>query len=520
MKPRRPDADYFPMVEAPILNRKVVLLRYVASAFLLGIPTFALTFLHELEAVGVVLLLLNLALNGAHLLERFDKAVSLKRAVQASRIDTLTGLPSRAMFLDELCSALSRSSDRSRAGLLFIDLDHFKSVNDALGHEAGDQVLKEMSLRLGQPLSPEQTLARLGGDEFTVLAPAVTDPATLRTLALDLMEAFAHPIVIRNEEIWLNGSMGVVISPHPAPTAEELLAMADTALYSAKSRGKGQFAMFEPSLARPTRRQLSLDADLRLAVRKEEFLLHFQPVIDLEAMSVSGFETLVRWQHPRYGLIPPDEFIPLAEETGLIRALGDWVFQEGCRNLASWQAISGRPLVLSVNLSALQFRQRDILERLAKGITQVRPGTLYLELTESILLEHDSRILETVEELRAQGFLIAIDDFGVGYSSLGYLKDFNVDALKLDRSFLADIQDFRSRVLVRSAVQLGKSLDLIVIAEGIETAAQLELLREAGCHKGQGYLLGKPMSGQRVTELLASNSYWTIPAPSSEIEAA
>jgi EAL domain-containing protein (putative c-di-GMP-specific phosphodiesterase class I) len=285
--------------------------------------------------------------------------------------------------------------------------------------------------------------------------------------------------------------------------------MADTALYHAKDRGKGQFVLFEPSLPRPALRSLSLDADLRMAVQRNELVLHFQPIVTLDTLCIAGFEALIRWRHPRLGLLSPNEFIPMAEESGLIRSLGAWIIEQGCERLSVWQSVHGKPLTLNINLSALQFRQRDILSHLAtiSDRSGLMPGSLQLEITESVLMQDDGQTLKNLSDLHRLGFGIAIDDFGVGYSSLSYLKRFRVDSLKLDQSFMKDLDDPRSEALVKGTIQLGHSLGVIVVAEGIETREQLELLRKAGCDQGQGYLLGRPMDEFQVMDMLSSGAF-------------
>jgi diguanylate cyclase (GGDEF)-like protein len=445
----------------------------------------------------------------ARLSERVARGYTIRAAHEAAFLDELTGLPNRRLFLDQLRDSLSKPLERDRVtAVFFIDLDNFKTINDTLGHSAGDRVLAEMGARLRKAVPEEDTVARIGGDELTVLVRTARGRQEVIELAQKIMEEFARPVSAGGEDIWVNASVGIVIAGMPRPSADDFLAMADTALYNAKAQGKGQFILFEPSLPRPTRRQLSLDADLRSAAEKDELVLHFQPIADLNTMTVAGFEALIRWQHPRYGLLQPNEFIPLAEESGVIRTLGNWIIEKGCEQISVWQTLSELPLVLSINLSVLQFRQRDVLTNLARSSSKVglRPGSIQLEITESILMENDPGTLRNLNDLHAQGFSIAVDDFGVGYSSLGYLKYFDIDVIKLDRAFLTNLEEPRSEALLRGAVQLGRSLDVTVVAEGIETEEQLLILRSAGCHQGQGFLLGKPMSEHEVTELLLSNS--------------
>ncbi len=469
---------------------------------------FLLTTSHPVLGITAVCLV-SAGLIGGRMVEAASRRQALRAAFLSSCRDDLTSLPNRRLFLQELNESLARPLSRDgQTCVFFIDIDNFKTINDTLGHTAGDRVLIEISSRLRQVLPPEHTLARMGGDELTILAHEVPDRQCVVALAQSLMDVFSRPVIVGGDEVWVNASMGIVVAAMPRPGPDDLLSMADTALYSAKRHGKGQFIIFEPNLPRPTRLQLSLDADLRSAVARNELVLHFQPIADLKTMTVAGFEALIRWQHPRYGLLPPKDFIPLAEESGLIRSLGSWIIERGCEQISVWQSLSGTPLVLSLNLSVLQFRQKDILAHLAASSARagLQPGTLQLEITESILIQNDPTTLKTINDLHSQGFGIAVDDFGVGYSSLGYLKSFDVDVLKLDQSFLSDMEDPRSEALLRGAIELGKSLDVTVLAEGIETEHQLKVLREAGCHQGQGYLLGKPITEKQVTELLLSGA--------------
>ncbi|HLF79109.1 MAG TPA: EAL domain-containing protein [Dehalococcoidia bacterium] len=442
-----------------------------------------------------------------------------EQVIDGSLRDDLTGLPNRRSFLEHLRTTLAAPLARDgHTAVFFIDLDNFKTINDTLGHSAGDQVLLEIATRLRRVLPGEHVLARMGGDEMTILAKEVTSREELVELAQRLMQVFGRPIPIRGEEVWVNGSIGIVMAPMPRPTADDFLAMADTALYNAKSLGKGQYVLFEPNLPRPTRRPLSLDADLRAAVQRDQMALYYQPIVDLRTMRVAGFEALIRWKHPRHGLLSPKEFIPLAEESGIIRTLGSWIIEKGCEQISVWQSLSGVPLTVSINLSVLQFRQRDILSHLAQTSARagLSPGTIQLEITESILMQNDPGTHKNLQELHAMGFGIAVDDFGVGYSSLGYLKSFDVDVLKLDQSFLSDLDDPKSEALLRGAINLGRSLEVTVIAEGIENEKQLEIVRNAGCHQGQGYLLGMPMPEREVTDLLLSGALLRGPAEPEE----
>jgi len=370
-----------------------------------------------------------------------------------------------------------------------------------------DRFLQEISRRLQSCVPDGAILARFGGDEFTLLLNVKRREEVI-DLAQKMMSQFDEDVVIMGNKIWANTSIGIAMVSMPRPSADDLLSMADAALYNAKAQGRGQYVLFEPNLPRPTPQSLSLDADIRRALERRQLVLHYQPVVRLQDLRIVGFEALIRWQHPTYGLLSPAEFIPVAEESGLIKSLGAWCIDAACERISSWRGLYSDELTMSVNLSALQFRQKDMLEHIAAAASRAGlvPGALRLEITESVLMRDDLHTVEVLERLRDLGFAIAVDDFGIGYSSLSYLKTFRVDALKLDQSFLTDVEDERTRALVRGATQLGHSLGVTVVAEGIETEEQLDLVIEAGCDEGQGYLLGRPIDEKKVIELLSNGS--------------
>ena len=421
--------------------------------------------------------------------------------------DELTGLASRGRFLDELRATLERRIDKDAfTALLYIDLDSFKSINDTLGHSAGDQVLVTVASRLREVIREPNLVARMGGDELAVLCPELLGREDAIALADAIMRTFADPIPVGKTNVWANASVGIVLAGRPRPKSDDLLVMADTALYEAKNQGKGRYVLFEPGLPTPVTRSPSLEADLRAAVRNEEFVLHFQPIANLDDLSIAGFEALVRWNHPRRGLLGPGEFIPLAEETGHIMALGDWIVRRSFEQLATWRSLNSERLTMNINLSALQFRRRDLLTHLWRtcSSTGVPPASINLEITESFFLQDDEVTLMNLEGLGDLGFGLAIDDFGVGFSSLSYLSRFKINTLKIDKSFLPTTDEPRSEAL-------GHSLNISVTAEGIETLDQLELLRRLDCDKGQGYLLSKPISEQEVLDRLITGAFLRLP---------
>ena len=481
-------------------------LRHVASGFYLMGMTVAAGWVVSTLTTPIALLVLVpmfvLLLAGRHF-DRRAVELSQRREDDHARLDALTGLPNRRAFLEELRACLETPLEPGHfTAVFFIDLDRFKGINDALGHMAGDRFLLEISSRLQNCLGDRGLLARFAGDEFTLLFNNASGRQEVIDLAQQLMAQFNEDVEINGHKIWASTSMGIAMVGMPRPPADEFLSMADSALYNAKAQGRGQFVLYEPNLPRPTPRSLSLDADIRTAVEKGELELCYQPVVDLAQLQIVGLEALVRWRHPRYGLLSPNEFISLAEETGVIKYLGLWVVNEACKRLSAWQGLYGDKLGMSVNLSALQFRQKELLAEIAAASARsgLEPRALQLEITESLLLKDDFQTQQTLRDLRETGFRIAVDDFGVGYSSLSYLKRFDIDTLKLDQSFLSELSEPRSQALISGTVQLGHSLGMKVVAEGIENADELNFLRKVGCDEGQGYLLCKPLDERQLID--------------------
>jgi diguanylate cyclase len=426
--------------------------------------------------------------------------------------DSLTGLPNRALFLDRLEQALARQKRRKgKIAMLFIDLDNFKVVNDSLGHKVGDQLLVAVSERLQACLRLEDTIARLSGDEFTVLLEDIASPNDATHVAEQIVEELRAPFMFEGHQVYTMASIGVVVStPFAKERPEELLRKADIALYVVKNKGKANFKVFDPRMDAIYAEQLNLGGDLRRAVEKEEFTLHYQPNVSLEFSQVVGVEALVRWKHPERGLIYPEKFVPLAEETGLIVPLGQQVLREACRQAKEWQERypSAQPLIICVNLSGKQLQYPEVVPDVAAALEKsgLEPGTLCLEITESILMDDAPLSFDTLRRLKDLGVKLAIDDFGTGYSSLSYLKRLPVDFLKLDRSFVAGLGGrSEDRGIAQAVVDLAYTLDLKVIAEGVETEKQLAHLREMGCELAQGYYFWKPLPSEATGELLADN---------------
>ena len=429
--------------------------------------------------------------------------------------DALTDLPNRTLFLDRLEHALARARRQvgSITGVLYIDLDRFKTVNDSLGHEAGDQLLIQVGRRLRGSIREADTPARLGGDEFAVLVEGVVEMTDVVVVAQRIRDALREPVTIGGKEIFVNPSIGVAGSADGREDASELLRNADTAMYRAKEQRSGPCVIFEPKMHAAVMRRIDLDADLARAVERNEFELHYQPVVRLEGEAIDGAEALVRWRHPVKGLISPAEFIGVAEETGQIVPLGRWVLKEAIRQAKAWQAAdpSRGAFTLSVNVSARQLLDPDLVGQLTGMLyeTGFNPANLVLEITESVLMQDMPGTVATLRELKDLGLRLAIDDFGTGYSSLGYLRRFPVDVLKIDRSFIEGVDEGTEQSAVaRAIIGLSDALHLTTVAEGIETEAQLTLLRELGCQLGQGYFFSRPVPALAFEALLLLGTGW------------
>ncbi|HEY7041800.1 MAG TPA: EAL domain-containing protein [Methylomirabilota bacterium] len=444
-------------------------------------------------------------------INRFPKRLD-QLARQAFR-DSLTSMPNRALFMDRLSHALTRTERRGeQLAVLFLDLDRFKVVNDSLGHSVGDQLLVGVSQRLAACLRPEDTIARLGGDEFAILLEDVKDDRGPTSVADRLTAELQQPFKVEGREVIITVSIGIAMSTAKRMTPEDILRDADLAMYHAKGKGKARYEVFDKSMNAPAQERMDLELDLRNAVTRGEFTLHYQPVVELPTGRITEVEALVRWKHPQRGLLFPADFVGLSEETGLIVPLGRWVLHEACRQTRQWQlASAGTPLAISVNISARQLQQPGLVEEIDAVLrdTRLDPSTLRLEITETVVMHDAPATLAKLEALKALGVQLAIDDFGTGYSSLGYLKRFPVDTLKIDRSFVKGIGgNVEDSAIVRAVITVAKSLNLSVTAEGIETAEQLEHLRTLGCDHGQGYFFAKPLTSDRVPALLLSTSPW------------
>jgi diguanylate cyclase (GGDEF)-like protein/PAS domain S-box-containing protein len=446
----------------------------------------------------------GLTLSGRDMTER--KSLEEQLARQAFQ-DALTTLPNRALFMDRLAHALSRRDQGDRQiAVLFLDLNRFKIINDSLGHSQGDQLLVQVSRRLETCVRPEDTIARLGGDEFGILLENVDTVAAPVAVAERIATQLEAPFLLDGREVFVSTSVGIAVSPPRACRPEEMLRDADLAMYNAKGRGSS-YEIFDGHISAPSLERLDIELDLRKAVARQEFRVFYQPVVSLDSGRVTQMEALVRWLHPKRGLLSPAEFITLSEETGLIVPMGLWVLAEACQQAKRWQAEHRRaiPLTVSVNLSGRQFQQPDLVQQIAHILDQTHldPAALTVEITESVVMHDAPATLVKLRVLKELGVRIAIDDFGTGYSSLSYLRRFPVDTLKIDRSFVQGIGcNAEDIAIVRAVVTVARSLNLSVTAEGIESSEQVTLLQSLGCDRGQGYFFAKPMEPGALTELL------------------
>jgi diguanylate cyclase (GGDEF)-like protein len=422
--------------------------------------------------------------------------------------DALTNLPNRVLFNQSLdrALALARRHNR-RLAVLFIDLDRFKLINDTLGHDAGDALLTEVARRLTGSLRASDTVARLGGDEFVVLIEEVADPATIIDIAQKLIHSLGEPMTLSGHEYRMTASIGISSYPDDAEDVQGLLKNADIAMYRAKEQGRNNFQFYSARMNVHSVERLTLESGLRRALERDELVLHYQPKIDIRSGRVTGVEALVRWQHPEQGLVPPVRFIPVAEETGLIVPIGQWVLQSACRTHRAWSAAGLPHLRMAVNLSARQLLHVDLVKEIGGllGRTGCDPGCLELEITESMVMQNPARAVELIHELKELGIAISIDDFGTGYSSLAYLKRFPIDSLKIDRSFIHDLpRDPGNMAITRAVIGMAHSLKLTVIAEGVETREQLDFLRGHECDEMQGFYFSKPVPAEDLAALLAA----------------
>ena len=418
--------------------------------------------------------------------------------------DALTGLANRRLFQEHLTLALALAQRRRRlVGVLFLDLDHFKIVNDSLGHSVGDELLKQVAARLKSVVREGDTVARVGGDEFTIVLQDLQRKDDAVIVAEKVLRAIAQPADISGHHLYVTTSVGITTFPDDGEDAETLLKNADNAMYRAKAEGRNTFHLSTQELSRWVQERMSLESSLHLAIERDEFTLVYQPQIDLRTMRVCGMEALLRWQHPERGLITPADFISVAEDRGYIVVIGDWVLRTACAQAARLRASGHDHVRVAVNLSARQFRETSLLPRVKAAVDQARldPRLLELEITESVAVENVELTLAILKELRQIGISIAIDDFGTGHSSLSYLKHFAVDTLKIDRSFVEDLPEPDNAAIVRAVIQLAEGLRMRVVAEGVERKEQLDFLIANGCTDVQGFYFGDPVPEEGLEAL-------------------
>lgn len=438
--------------------------------------------------------------------------------------DALTGLPNRTLLMQRVEVLRQRTQDNPNYhfAVLFIDLDRFKLVNDSLGHANGDRFLIAISEQLRQCTRASDTVARLGGDEFTILLDGINDIKDAIQIAERVLTRLAKPLRLDDRHLFTGASIGIVVSAPSYKSGTDMLRDADIAMYRAKASGKGCYAIFDQNMHAETLKLIQVENDLRIAIQQQQLLLHYQPIVDLQTEELAGFEALVRWQHPEQGLINPDEFIPIAEDTGLIVPLGEWVLREACRQISEWNLYrpEDNPLLISVNLAVHQLKEPNLIKMIEQILTEtgLNSHCLKLELTESMLVENVESIIKTLTYLRGRHIQFSIDDFGTGYSSLSYLHRFPVSTLKIDRAFISLMEkDSENFEIVRAICTLAHSLGMKVVAEGIERPGQIEKLKSLGCELGQGFYFSRPINAEKALQMLAETHSINIPRGANDM---
>jgi diguanylate cyclase (GGDEF)-like protein len=437
-----------------------------------------------------------------------ERMAALSAADQVAHMayhDGLTGLPNRALFIDRLIMALPQAERHGKhLAVVFLDIDHFKTINDSLGHEVGDALLKVTAERIRSVLRAEDTVARIGGDEFVIMLPDLRSPEDTGKIARKLNDVVREPFHALNHELIVTTSIGIAVYPEDGEDARTLLKNADAAMYQAKEQGRDRYRLFSPSLNHRALERLELEMGLRRGLELGEFELHYQPLIDSASSNLIGFEALVRWDHPTMGFLLPDSFIPAAERCGMIVPLGNWVLREACRQAAEWNRELTEDFFIAVNLSAIEVMDEGLVDRVSATLREfgLEPRQIELEITESAAFQDGAATAVILRELRALGFRISIDDFGSGYSSLSYLKTFPVDTLKIDRLFLQDLEHGADSAITASVIAMAHGMNLTVVAEGVENTEQLSVLKGQSCDRFQGFLFSKALPASKMAEFI------------------
>jgi diguanylate cyclase (GGDEF)-like protein len=469
-----------------------------------------------------------IAIQNAQLYEQTVEEINFRKRIEKKLFhdafhDELTGLPNRALLMDRLEQTLARSRRRKDYGygVLFIDLDRFKIVNDSLGHSVGDELLRAVSKRISSLIRETDTFARIGGDEFSILLEEINGPTDVIHLASRILDGLNGPFNLSDNTIYIAASIGLTIGDDHYQSPEELLRDADIALFRAKAQGKNRYAVFDKEMHELAMATLRLEVDIRTAIRRNEFELHYQPIVSLSDRKIISFEALIRWSHPVRGLLSPLEFIPFAEESGLITSIDRWVIREICNQMAEWKSTPGLipPRKVSANISGKHLRDHGLVEYINDVLnqTQINPNGLVLEITENAILDDIDSAFNILQDIKEMGIEIQLDDFGTGNSSLNLLRKLPIDAIKIDRSFISELNSrVETREIVRTIIQLGENLNKRIIAEGVETNNELEILQDLNCQLfGQGFLFGKPVSAKEVSSLTSRDIFMVVSADSA-----
>lgn len=434
-------------------------------------------------------------------LQQLDEAIQF-----SANYDKLTGLPNRVSFRHSLQQSLIEYQHNQQLAVLSLDLDGFKTINNTLGHRAGDLLLQTVAQRLTHCIESQDILCRLGSDEFAILQASLSSVEASTALAQRILDTLTLPFGIEGKKIHISASIGVTLYPFDGTDVDHLMRNADTAMHQAKHQGRSSYKFYSEEMNTKLQERLALESELRYAIARSELFLHYQPKVNLVSGQITAVEALIRWHNPKLGTVAPGDFIPVAEESGLITEIGEWVLRTACKQFRQWQVSGFAPQRISVNLSARQFKQTNLVARITQILaeTNLSPEFLELEVTESLLMEDVQRTITTLQQLKHLGILLSLDDFGTGYSSMNYLQQFPIDTLKIDRSFVAHITDREDdAALTRAIIALAKSLELSVTAEGVETSEQLRYLQAQGCHEVQGFYCGRPVAAADLAYRLA-----------------